>query len=62
MERHGDRDTRQPELATGTLPSTEKAAKKLTLEGQIEEQQIAELAIAQQPIAKLQGAETRTPE
>ena len=61
-EWHDGRDTGQLEHATGTLLSTEKAAKELTLERQIEEQQIAELVTAPQPIAKPEGAETHTPE
>ena len=61
MERHVGRGTGQPELATGTLPSTEKAAKKLALEGQIEEQQIAALEnLPRRQTAKLGGAGSGT--
>jgi len=60
MERHVGRGTGQPELATGTLPSTEKAAKKLALEGQIEEQQIAALENLPRQTAKLGGAGSGT--
>ena len=61
MERHGGRDKGQPEIATGTSPSTEKVGKKVTLGRQTGEQQTAALETPPRLTAKLGEAGSRTP-
>ena len=54
MERHGGRDKGQPEIATGTSPSTEKVGKKVTLGQQTGGQQTAALETPPRLTAKLE--------